>query len=75
MKLALVEWVDSCSDCGWTYLENPLHSSNIITVGLVLLDDTTEIVLAMSRSNTGRVTERMAIPKCCVKRIRYLRIK
>jgi len=74
MKLVLVEWLDSFSCFGW---HQPGHErpSKCITVGILREEDTESVTISQSRSHCGNVCDDIAIPKCSIKRIRYLNVK
>lgn len=74
MKLALVEWLDSCGISGWHTLSGNDSASKCITVGTLCKDSEKEVVLALSKSDSGNVSDTIAIPKICITRIRYLKV-
>ena len=76
MKLVMVEWDDAYSDGGWLSYEKELNVSKCVTVGLLQFDEPNRVVVIQSRSNsTGNYSDRLAIPRGCIKRIRYLKVK
>jgi len=75
MRLILVEWVDSASYSGWHKLSLGTDCvSNCITVGLLCYDDEKHLVISQSRSDTGNTGDTISIPKCCIKRVRTLKV-
>ena len=76
MKLVMVEFEDSSSYSGWHKLDSWLDSiSNCVSVGILCREDKKQIVLALSKSNSRNYGDTMAIPRSCIKRIRYLKVK
>lgn len=76
MKLCLVEWVDSSTEYGWHQAGCFDDSVPICqSVGFLLKETDITIVLAHSRSNSGRYADTITIPKCSIKRTRNLVIK
>jgi len=75
MKMALVEWVDSASYRGWHRLGEYDCISNCISIGLLCQEDEKQIVLALSKSDSESLGDTISIPKSCIKRIRYLKVK
>lgn len=76
MKIVLVEWVDSASYSGWHRISP--ETAGIITcisVGLLCQEDKEQLTLVQSRNDFGNYAEFLSIPKCCIKRVRYLKIK
>lgn len=75
MRLAIVEWVDSTAMDGWRsrndMKESPL---NCVTCGIVLETPKT-YNFVQSVSDGDKVSDIMIIPKCAVKRIRYLKLE
>ncbi len=76
MRLAVVEWIDSCADTGWQgkHVLEESTPSKCVSVGMVVETDSC-IKVFQSKSDTGNVDNIMTIPRCSVKRIRYLKIK
>jgi len=76
MKLVLVEWEDSSSYSGWHRIHPDCDCvANCISVGVLCSEDKKQVVLALSKSDSGNYGDTMAIPKSCIKRIRYLKVK
>ena len=76
MKLVIIEWEDSCSQSGWHPMDISYEgTSHCITLGLKVAETENFITVAPSRSGNIRVCDSLSIPKSCIKRIRYLRIK
>ena len=75
MKMVLVEWNDAFSDGGWRSPVDDLPVSNCITIGLLMYDNPEKVTIVQSKSDSGSYTDRISIPRGCIKRIRYLRIK
>jgi len=71
----MVEWVDSCSQDGWLEKNSGLTPSSCVTVGMLLLEDAGSITVVLNKSSTGSYSERIAIPKSCIKRVRYLEVR
>ena len=75
MKLVLIEWVDSAMEYGWQ--GKALFDATVSkcqTAGFMLNETDEVMVVAQSRSNSGRWADAITIPKCSIKRIRKLRI-
>jgi hypothetical protein len=73
----LVEWADSAAYSRWRSIEGyreATHPSQCISVGFLLLKDEKRVVILQSEDGDehGEVAEALAIPRACVKRIRYL---
>jgi len=74
MKLALVEWLDSCGLSGWHVLSENDCISNCISMGLLCSEDEKQVVIAQSKSCTGSIGDTIAIPRASITRIRYLKV-
>ena len=76
MKLVIVEW-DDCSTRlgGWHYLDDLDSVLACYSMGVICKEDERQIVLGHSRNEGGLYMETVAIPKGCIKRIRYLKVK
>ena len=71
-----MEWDDAYSQGGWRDPGDKLAISKCITVGVLESDDEDGVVNAQNASHTsGNVSDLLAIPKGCIKRIRELKIK
>jgi len=74
MRMVLVEWDDSCSDGGWLPSDTDLSVSQCVTTGFLQKDKPNSIVVAQNKSSSGRYSDRIAIPKGCIKRMRTLKV-
>ena len=80
MKLYYVEWIDSQSTTGWIFDNDDDYIDELIpskckTVGWLLRETNDCIVLAQSTADGNSTTERMCIPKCCIKKKRIIKIE
>jgi len=75
MRLALVEWEDSSSITGWHVLSDYDSSCKCVSVGLLCREDKKSITLTASKSDSGNYDTTISIPRTCVKKIRYLKVK
>ena len=77
MKLVLVEWIDSCSQSGWHPLDISYEGlSACISIGIKIFETDEYVTVAPSGSRTTRrFCDTISIPKACIKRIRYLKVK
>ena len=76
MKIVLIEWEDSSSYGGWHRVMPELDSiSNCISIGILCQDSPKYVVLSQSKSDSGNYGDTISIPKSCIKRIRYLKVK
>lgn len=75
-RLAIVEWVDSCIDTGWQSKQvlEAAAPSQCVSAGMIL-ETNSCVKVFQSKSDTGNVDNIMTIPRCAIKRIRYLRVK
>ncbi len=73
MKIAIVEWVDSCSVSGWKSSDT-LDEANIsrcVSVGMYKeYDDHVNVVQNRSEHSVGDI---LSIPKIAITRTRYLK--
>ncbi len=75
-----VEWVDSCVNGGWRMRQEYLDAvvsgvSHCRTVGYLLRSNRSEVIVMQSLNDHGGAADSMTIPKCSVKKIRYLEAK
>ncbi len=75
MKIVMVEWEDARSDGGWQYKNDDLDISKCVTIGLLQYDKPNRVIIAQSKSDSGNWADRIAIPKCCIKRMRKLKVE
>ena len=76
MKIVLVEWIDSSTEYGWLKVES--FDTSVVkcqSVGFLIKETDDAIVVTLSRSDSGRCADAITIPKCSIKRIRYLKVK
>ena len=76
MRLAIVEWLDSYASHGWEQESelNYMHPSKCVSVGILRKKDDC-IQITQSQTSEKHIDHTIVIPKCAVKRIRYLRIR
>jgi len=76
-RLIRVDWIDACSEGDWRSPERfeSIESIPIRTVGYVVRSTEKEMVLAQSLSDSGRVSNTLAIPRGCICKVRRLRSK
>lgn len=76
MKMALIEWDDAYEDSGWSHGEDEsgLHVAAVVTCGFIK-KETKEFVSVILTKGKGVYTGSMTIPRGCIKRIRYLKVK
>ena len=78
MKIALFEWADASLHGQGTKWEDDIKDLGLITlitVGLVVKEDDTEITLCMDYSLEEKSWRSTATyPKCCIKRIKYIEV-
>lgn len=80
IRVVLVEWADSCTlGTGiWTYgaLPEDYEPALLVSTGFLVKDTDKVVVLASGVSTSGDMTDGtaqlFAIPRGCVKRMRYL---
>jgi len=78
MRMVEVEWLDSYGSFGWQDRENcesDTHATTPKTIGYLLQSKRDELLLVQSWSANELVAGAIAIPKCSVKKIRYLEVK
>ena len=77
-KAVIVDWVDSCSfgRQAWRPREESeqITPSNIQSVGFVLTEDKTRIVLTGSLDEEDHASGCHTIPRGCIRRMRRLKI-
>ncbi len=73
-KLALVEWVDSNSRSGWMNKDDIQLCNPLPCVSVGMMIETNDCVKVIENIGGNDVNMVMAIPKSCIKRLRYLRI-
>ncbi len=74
MRLGIVEWTDSQAFTGWHDKNAELDISECVSVGIIQMRRDS-IRITQSLSNHANVSEEIAIPRCAVKRIRYLKMR
>lgn len=77
MKLVMVEWKDAMSACAiWTERDNEdeLKVLTVTAVGILYkeTEDTISVILTI---NPLHYSQSITIPRGCIKRIRYLKVK
>ena len=74
-KRVEVEWDDSCSNNGWQCADTAKSHSTAQcrTVSYLVKSSKKSITLVQSLSNTGNISELMAIPRGCIKSIKVLK--
>lgn len=75
MKIVIVQWDDTFADVGWS--NNELNPISIASVGVIIQEDDKKVVLAGMVGTAGLEDYncRQAIPRGCIKRIRYLKVE
>ena len=75
LKIVEVTWHDSCSDGGWKSLKSSLSGSisTCQSVGYLLQRNRKQVILIQSRSDTGNLSDQIAIPRTDVVKIIYLK--
>ncbi len=76
-KLVRVEWDDAASNDIWRR-KGGLHKEECLrirSVGYVIRSTHKEMVLAQSLSESDSVSNTMAIPRGCIRKVRLLRSK
>lgn len=76
MKIAMVEWVDSCARNGWhRSVGTDYEPVNCTSVGIVMVEDDRKIVLALNHTEDSDidVSDTISIPMCSVKEVTVLR--
>lgn len=76
MRIGIVEWVDSYSSNGWENKSelDSMYPSKCISIGIIR-EKEDYIYITQSQTDTSHIDHTMCIPRCSIKRIRYLRIK
>ncbi len=75
LRMVEVEWVDSCSLSGWRDVEEHREHNGIAkcaTVGYLLRSNRKEVTVVQSWNDNEGAHSSMSIPRCAVKKIRYL---
>lgn len=81
MKAVYIEWVDSCSSTGntWVLKSGVLREGRIDlckTAGFILSEDADQITIVGSESeHTDSVAGDITIPKCAIRKRRIMRWK
>ena len=79
MRIALIEWADTASYGNrWMEKQEALEkmTHGIVSIGLIIAEDSEQIKIIQSVSPCDWDTHNeIVIPKGCIKRIRYLRVK
>lgn len=76
-KLVEIEWVDSCTGGGWRSKSSYLEDANPTicrSIGYLLQKDATRVVVMQTMSSdTGHMSDSMAIPLVAVRKMRVLK--
>ncbi len=75
-RIVEVEWIDASSKGGWGSVEWYLKNSQpslCRSTGYLLRKDAKAVTLVQSLGDHKDGTDAIAIPRSCVKRIRYLK--
>jgi len=77
MELVLIEWIDSAFMQGWMLKDKVKEHtiSRIASVGILIHEDAEKITIVQDVSNKDDAADGITIPKCCIKRIRKLRVR
>ncbi len=77
MKLVLIEWVDSAFAQGWMSKRaaKSHRFSKITSIGILLNDDSEKVTIMQSVSDKDDAGDGLTIPKCCIKRMRKLKLE
>ena len=72
MRVVYVEWIDSSTTSGWCAkdMDGPVL---VRSVGFELHRTKDFILLSTSQSSGNRFMDQLAIPTCCVKKIKLVR--
>ncbi|MBA7685643.1 hypothetical protein ES703_94068 [subsurface metagenome] len=76
MQLVMIEWVDSAvSSDGWTSRDDYSHAHIVkcVHIGVLLKEDKDTITLCSGLNRSCKIQE-TTIPKCCIKRMRQLKV-
>ena len=73
-KVVMVDWVDSSGSAGWRSPEEVEEISlKVQSVGILIASYKHQIVISHSVDlNAGSVYGTFSIPRCAIKRLRYL---
>ena len=71
-KVVHIEWWDACSLAGWWKPDDDDGPMLIQSVGLLAHETKTGIVISTGTGPHGKFVDKFTIPRCAVKRIRYL---
>lgn len=76
MKLVLVEWEDAYTNHGWREDgdDEGLHTASTTTCGF-LKKETKGYITVILNQGRGVYSDSITIPKGCIKRLRYLKVK
>jgi len=77
VKLAIVEWYDVYSATGHWANRNDLsnaHTEKAISVGILYREDNKDLTICTNLSG-NQYSQTITIPKGCIDRIRYLKVK
>jgi len=76
MKIAIIEWNDSFFTHGWKPKDEfkSMGAAPCVSLGVIVNSnkDSVTLVLSLGRDDYA---DSMTIPRGCIKRIRYLRVK
>lgn len=73
-KVVYIEWDDSCHNSDWKP-RSDAQSHGIAhchSVGFLLKKSKAEVVVFQSKSDTGNITDMMAIPRKAIRSLRYI---
>jgi hypothetical protein len=63
----LIEWLDSEAETGWRYIDNIEPQGSVITsIGFLLKENDTAIVISTSISTNRGAIDPLTIPKCAI---------
>jgi len=71
----MIEWVDSATVNGWHCVDDYDCYSKCVTVGILHHEDANQVIIIQSKSDSGNCAEVIAIPWCCIKKIKKLTVK
>ena len=76
MKAIYIEWNDACTSEGWLNAEeDAFNTSKIITVGFLVEENSEQIVISASHSETtGNVLSVTVIPKGWIRKRRNIKL-
>ena len=76
-KLVEIEWVDSCTEGGWSSQENYLNRAQPTicrSIGYLLMKNKEKVAVVQTMSSsTGHVADSMTIPMVAVRKMRILK--